>query len=136
MYTFGCWRCSWLFPRLLASRGLRRTIEVTSSRSQFVSHWRLDAIRSVAGKTSPASEPGGCSAPHRDARLYISAAAFIDAAGREVPIELDQNDWQYANVALLDFEGKTGRCVGDVDTCDTIKGVAPKARYRGLRNGS
>lgn len=59
---------------------------------------------------------GGRSAQLRDARLYISAVAFNDAAGRKVRIELDQNDWRYANVALLDFEDKTGRCVGNVDT--------------------
>ncbi|BDV36038.1 MbnP family copper-binding protein [Methylocystis iwaonis] len=84
------------------------------------------------GQDIPGLGTGGRSAQLRDARLYISAAALIDAAGREVPIELDQNDWQYANVALLDFEDKTGKCVGNADIYDTIKGLAPKGRYRGV----
>lgn len=75
---------------------------------------------------------GGQPAQLRDARFYISAPALIDAAGREVPIELEQNDWQYANVALLDFENKTGKCVGTADVNDTIKGSAPRGRYKGM----
>ncbi|HEY8163820.1 MAG TPA: MbnP family copper-binding protein [Methylocystis sp.] len=75
---------------------------------------------------------GGRPAQLRDARLYISAPALIDSAGREVAIELEQNDWQYANVALLDFEDKTGKCVGNADVNDSIRGVAPRGRYRGI----
>ncbi|MGE0196874.1 MAG: MbnP family copper-binding protein [Methylocystis sp.] len=75
---------------------------------------------------------GGQPAQLRDARLYISAPALIDAAGRSVPIELEQNDWQHANVALLDFENKTGKCVGSADVNDAIKGSAPRGRYKGL----
>ena len=75
---------------------------------------------------------GGQPAQLRDARFYISAPALIDAAGREVPIELEQNDWQYANLALLDFENKTGKCIGSADVNDTIKGSAPRGRYKGI----
>ncbi|MGD9540947.1 MbnP family copper-binding protein [Methylocystis sp.] len=75
---------------------------------------------------------GGQPAQLRDARFYISAPALIDAAGREVPIELEQNDWQYANLALLDFENKTGKCIGSADVNETIKGSAPRGRYKGI----
>ncbi|MGJ0534322.1 MbnP family copper-binding protein [Methylocystis sp.] len=75
---------------------------------------------------------GGQPAQLHDARFYIAAPALIDAAGREVPIELEQNDWQYANLALLDFENKTGKCVGSADINDTIKGSAPRGRYKGF----
>lgn len=75
---------------------------------------------------------GGRPAQLRDARFYISAPALIDAAGREVPIELEQNDWQYANLALLDFENKTGKCNGTADLNDTIKGSVPRGRYKGI----
>jgi hypothetical protein len=89
-----------------------------------------DPVR--CGKDIAGLGTGGRSAQLHDARLYISAPALIDAAGREVPIELTQNDWQYANVALLDFEDKTGKCVGNADVNDSIKGLAPKGRYRGV----
>lgn len=75
---------------------------------------------------------GGQPAQLHDARFYIAAPALIDAAGHEVPIELEQNDWQYANLALLDFENKTGKCVGSADLNDTIKGSAPRGRYKGF----
>ncbi len=75
---------------------------------------------------------GGRPVQLHDARLYISAPTLIDAAGREVAIELEPNDWQYANVALLDFEDKNGKCVGNANVNDTITGFAPKGRYRGI----
>jgi hypothetical protein len=67
-----------------------------------------------------------------DARFYVSAPALIDRAGREVPIELEQNDWQFANVALLDFENKTGKCVGTKSLNDSIKGSVPPGPYKGF----
>jgi uncharacterized repeat protein (TIGR04052 family) len=67
-----------------------------------------------------------------DARFYVSAPALIDKTGREVPIELEQSDWQFANVALLDFENKTGNCVGSESMNDAIKGSVPPGRYKGL----
>jgi hypothetical protein len=75
---------------------------------------------------------GGQPAQLHDARFYVSAPALIDAAGHEVPIELEQNDWQYANLALLDFENKTGKCIGTADVNDTIKGSVPRGRYKGV----
>lgn len=75
---------------------------------------------------------GGQPAQLRDARFYISSPTLIDAAGREVPIELEQSDWQFANLALLDFENKTGKCSGSADVNDTIKGSAPRGRYKGF----
>lgn len=75
---------------------------------------------------------GGKAAQLHDARLYVSDVALIDGAGRETPVELEQNEWQYASVALLDFENKTGKCVGTESVNDTIRGVAPTGRYKGV----
>jgi hypothetical protein len=72
------------------------------------------------------------SAKLHDARLYISAPVLIDKAGKEVPIELEQSDWQYANVALLAFADKTDNCVATTATNDSIKGVVPAGRYKGF----
>jgi hypothetical protein len=68
----------------------------------------------------------------RDARFYISAPALIDKAGKEVPIELERNDWQYANVALLNFADKSGSCKGMSALNDSVKGTAPPGRYQGF----
>jgi uncharacterized repeat protein (TIGR04052 family) len=67
-----------------------------------------------------------------DARFYIAAPALIDKTGKEVPIELEKNDWQYANVALLNFADKSNGCQGMSALNDTIKGLAPPGRYRGF----
>jgi hypothetical protein len=72
------------------------------------------------------------SAKLRDARFYISAPALIDKAGKEVPIALDHNEWQYANVVLLDFENKTGSCNGTEGMNTVIAGAIPPGRYKGL----
>ncbi len=68
----------------------------------------------------------------RDARFYISAPALIDKTGKEVPITLERNDWQYANVTLLDFENKTGNCKGTPEMNDVITGTVPAGKYKGL----
>jgi uncharacterized repeat protein (TIGR04052 family) len=67
-----------------------------------------------------------------DARFYVSAPTLIDNAGKEVPIELDRNDWQYANVALLNFASKSANCQGMSALNDRITGSAPRGDYRGL----
>ncbi len=70
-----------------------------------------------------------------DFRFYVSNVALIDAEGNAVPLELEQdNQWQYQNVALLDFEDKTGACGnGTVETRNTVVGTVPEGDYRGLQ---
>lgn len=68
----------------------------------------------------------------REASLYISAPALIDRNGKATPIELTRNDWQYANVALIDFEDKTGSCRGTKGANVTLTGVVPPGRYQGV----
>ncbi|NJR52560.1 MAG: metallo-mystery pair system four-Cys motif protein [Leptolyngbyaceae cyanobacterium CSU_1_3] len=70
-----------------------------------------------------------------DFRFYVSEVALIDANGRVVPVTLEQDGkWQYQNVALLDFEDKTGACAnGTVETRDRIIGTVPKGKYTGLK---
>ncbi|MBD1842970.1 metallo-mystery pair system four-Cys motif protein [Cyanobacteria bacterium FACHB-63] len=70
-----------------------------------------------------------------DFRFYVSDVALIDAQGKVVPITLTQdNRWQYQNVALIDFENKTGMCSnGTTETNDRIVGTIPKGNYKGIR---
>jgi uncharacterized repeat protein (TIGR04052 family) len=70
-----------------------------------------------------------------DYRFYVSNVRLINAAGDEVPVELAQDGlWQYANVALLDFEDGTSLCsdVGNADLNSKIVGTVPEGQYNGL----
>ncbi|MCO7577549.1 MULTISPECIES: MbnP family copper-binding protein [Pseudomonas chlororaphis group] len=68
-----------------------------------------------------------------DARFYLQDVALIDAAGQRVPLRLDINDWQDAQVALLDFEDGSGHCAGGTPGTHTqVSGHVPPGHYRGL----
>ncbi len=69
-----------------------------------------------------------------DLRFYLSEVRLVRAGGQEVPLELDPDErWQTGDVALLDFEDKTGPCSnGTTDVNDTIRGRAPAGDYQGL----
>ena len=80
------------------------------------------------GTTKSAIQP-------EDFRFYVHNFRLIDETGKEVPVQLDQDDkWQLDDVALLDFEDGTGRCSnGTPETNAGIAGVVPTGhRYRGL----
>lgn len=70
-----------------------------------------------------------------DFRFYVSDVSLIDAQGKAVPLTLTQDGkWQYQNVALIDFENKTGACVnGTVETRDIVVGTVPKGKYKAVR---
>lgn len=70
-----------------------------------------------------------------DFRFYVSDIALIDASGKAIPLVLDQDErWQHRNVALLDFEDRSGPCLtGTQETRDVVTGKIPAGDYRGLR---
>jgi uncharacterized repeat protein (TIGR04052 family) len=70
-----------------------------------------------------------------DFRLYLSDIALVDANGKAIPLKLEQDGkWQYQNVALLDFENKSGGCSnGTVETRNKIIGTVPPGDYQGLQ---
>ncbi|MEL7494788.1 MAG: MbnP family copper-binding protein [Cyanobacteria bacterium J06554_11] len=70
-----------------------------------------------------------------DFRLYVSEVALLDVEGNAVPLVLEQDGlWQHQNVALLDFEDKTGGCVnGTGETRAQVVGAVPAGEYSGLR---
>lgn len=70
-----------------------------------------------------------------DYRFYVSNVRLMNAAGEEVPVELAQDGlWQYANVALLDFEDGSGLCgdIGNADLNNKVVGTVPEGDYTGL----
>lgn len=70
----------------------------------------------------------------QDFRFYVSQVRLRNDKGQEVPVQLEQDGkWQFQNVALLDFEDKSGSCdSGTPDTRYEITGVVPAGNYTGL----
>lgn len=70
-----------------------------------------------------------------DYRIFVSEPALVRADGTTVPVVLDQDgQWQFENVALLDFEDGTGGCAGagNAGLNTTLRGTAPDGDYVGL----
>lgn len=70
-----------------------------------------------------------------DYRFFVHNVRLINADGVEVPVELAQDGlWQYANVALLDFEDGTSTCseTGTSETNTKIVGSVPADHYNGI----
>jgi len=71
----------------------------------------------------------------RDFRFYVHNVRLLDQTGKEVPVDLTQdNKYQLDNLALLDFEDATGSCRnGTPETNHAVTGTVPQGNYRGLR---
>ena len=89
----------------------------------------------ACGESYPGLGTTDTTVTFNDFRFYVSDVALIDGEGNLVPVELEQdNKWQYQNVALLDFEDKTGACAnGTVETRNIVVGTVPQGEYRGLK---
>jgi uncharacterized repeat protein (TIGR04052 family) len=70
-----------------------------------------------------------------DLRLYVHDVRLVADDGRVVAVQLaPEEEWQYEDLALLDFEDKTGPCgFGTPPTNTTVRGVVPPGDYRGVR---
>lgn len=70
-----------------------------------------------------------------DLRLYVHDVRLVRADGTEEPLALTQDGaWQYEDLALLDFEDKSGPCSnGTTATRHEITGEAPEGPYTGVR---
>ena len=70
-----------------------------------------------------------------DLRMYVSEIKMVRKDGTTVPVALIQDSWQSGNVALLDFEDKTGACIEDgTKTRRTyIIGAVPFGEYEGVK---
>jgi len=70
-----------------------------------------------------------------DFRFYVSEIHLLEESGKAVPLTLAQDGrWQHRDVALLDFETRTGPCLtGTAETRAEVTGTAPAGHYRGLR---
>ncbi len=69
-----------------------------------------------------------------DLRFYVSNVRLIDAQGDERGVALVQDEvWQLDDVALLDFEDRTGPCANGTTATNTqLVGRAPAGEYVGI----
>lgn len=88
----------------------------------------------VCGQAYDLGSPATTMTP-LDFRFYVSQVALIDADGNEVPLILQQDGkWQHQDVALIDFEDKTGACTnGTVETRTEVIGSVPAGDYTGVK---
>ncbi len=90
----------------------------------------------VCGGTYPDIGTTGTTLTLADFRLYVSDVRLVTSDGREVPVMLDQGDWQTDDVALLDFEDGTADCeAGNALVNGTVSGQIPDdgSIYTGVR---
>jgi len=70
-----------------------------------------------------------------DFRFYIHNVRLLDEKGKPTPVELTQDDqWQFDDLALIDFEDATGACGnGTPETNTVVSGTVPAGRYSGIQ---
>jgi uncharacterized repeat protein (TIGR04052 family) len=70
-----------------------------------------------------------------DLRLYVHNIRLVRADGSEEPLALTQDGaWQHEDLALLDFEDKSGPCSnGTTATRSEVTGEAAEGPYTGVR---
>lgn len=132
------------WTKLAAATGLAAAVLAMAAPQAAAQQDRKVSIRFAAmvgdrpfacGQTYEAIGATGSRVTPSDFRFYVSGVELIDAAGKAVPLTLDQDDrWQHRGVALLDFEDRSGPCLtGTQEMRDTITGTVPAGTYRGLR---
>lgn len=70
-----------------------------------------------------------------DLRFYVSNIRLVNAAGTEVPVTLTQDElWQHADTALLDFENGSGGCreTGNDALNAQVVGTVPADTYTAI----
>ncbi len=68
-------------------------------------------------------------------RYFVSDVHLINAEGRAIPVDLEQDGlWQNGSIALLDFENGRGPCAnGTPEERHEVRGTVPAGEYRGVR---
>ena len=86
----------------------------------------------VCGQSYDGLGSDGTSLELVDFRFYIQDVELKTVAGSWVAVELEPNQFQTAQVALLDFEDGCGE-VGNDEMNDRVVGSVPSGRYDGVR---
>lgn len=108
-------------------------VEMQAIRIQFAPE--VNGVPFRCGETYPNVGASQSTLTPKDFRMYINSVEVRNTDGKVVPVTLDQDGrWQQNNLALLDFEDKTGDCEsGTPDTRFEVTGTVPKGEYTGVR---
>ncbi|WP_061219144.1 MbnP family copper-binding protein [Leptospira weilii] len=69
-----------------------------------------------------------------DFRIFVHGVTLIQNSGEEIPLSLNQDGkFQSGDVALLDFENKTGKCNGTSETNHLVSAFIPSDTYKGIK---
>jgi uncharacterized repeat protein (TIGR04052 family) len=126
-----------ILAALVAAAGLAPHVVAAQDQPLSV-RFTLMAGDKPVGCGAPLGELGKPAVPAslHDARVYVYGFSLIDAQGKRIPLKLDQNDWQYADVALLDFkDARGGRapCSENQPAKNAVvTGSVPPGAYTGL----
>ncbi len=118
-------RASWAIPRaMLRSHTLARVSAIllalsfagcgpatpasSSVELSFVA--RVGSEPFVCGQSYDGVGTSATTITAQDLRFYVHDVRFVTAEGREVPVALDQDDFQNGEIALLDFETGGSAC--------------------------
>lgn len=98
----------------------------------FAAHINGQAF--VCGQTYGPIGTTASSITPMDYRFYVSSVKLIDAQGRAVPVQLEQDGvWQLGDLALLDFENGQGPCRNGTPAMNTtVRGTVPAGQYQGI----
>ncbi|EKO05813.1 MULTISPECIES: MbnP family copper-binding protein [Leptospira] len=70
----------------------------------------------------------------RDFRLFVHGVTLIQNSGEETPLTLNQDGkFQLDDLALLDFENKTGKCNGTTETNNVVSAFVTPGTYKGIK---
>lgn len=101
--------------------------------------FRIEFALAAGGQTidcqTPALSLGKTGVPSRlkDARFYLHDLRFLDARGQAVPARLEQNEWQYLDLALVDLENAQGQCAGNKSTHAVLTGKRQAGEVHGIQ---
>ncbi|MBE8399797.1 MbnP family copper-binding protein [Leptospira borgpetersenii] len=69
-----------------------------------------------------------------DFRLFVHGISLIQNSGEEIPLSLNQDGkFQSGDIALLDFENKTGKCNGTSETNHLVSAFITPGAYKGIK---
>jgi uncharacterized repeat protein (TIGR04052 family) len=96
---------------------------------------RVGATPFECGRTYEGIGSTGTALTVSDLRFYVHDVRLVTSAGREVPVALDDDDFQNGGVALLDFETGGSACeAGNAPTHTELTGtVAEEGPFTALR---
>jgi cytochrome c peroxidase len=94
---------------------------------------RIGSQRVACGAPLAGVGENGRTTSLKDLRFFVHDVQLIDGKGKHVALEMPNDEWQFKNVALLDFEDKTGDCKnGSPQTNALIRGKAPAGDYKSI----